>query len=227
MIYMVLGLVLSGIGALVSNRLKSKFQKYSQVPLGSGLSGKEVAEQMLAHYGINDVKVVPAQGTLTDHYNPKTKTIALSEPVYNARTVAAAAVAAHECGHAIQHDTSYAFLQMRSAIVPIVSLASKAQQFLIMFALGFMGLSSNPYLLFATVVVFGITALFSFITLPVEFDASKRAMVWLDESGVAKSDEEYFGAKDALNWAAMTYVAAALSALVYFLFFLLRFASSR
>lgn len=227
MIYMVLGLVLSGIGMFVGNRLKSKFQKYSQVPLSSGLSGKEVAEQMLAHYGINDVKVVPAKGSLTDHYNPKTKTIALSEPVYNARTVAAAAVSAHECGHAIQHDTSYAWLQMRSAIVPVVSLASKAQQFLLMFALGFMGLSNNPYLLFATVVVFGITALFSFITLPVEFDASKRAMVWLDESGVTKSDEEYFGAKDALNWAAMTYVAAALSALVYFLFFLLKFASSK
>jgi len=226
MVYMIMAAVLSGIGMLVSNRLKSKFNHYSQVPLQSGLSGKEVAEKMLQHYGIHDVKVVPAKGMLTDHYNPSTKTIALSEPVYNARSVAAAAVAAHECGHAVQHDTSYAWLKMRSAIVPVVNIASKAQQFLLMAALGMFGMGGNPILLFITVIAFGVTALFSFITLPVEFDASNRAMAWLDETGVAVGTD-YDGAKDALWWAAMTYVSAALGALVYFLFFVLKFASSR
>ena len=229
LIYMLMGGALSLIGAFVSKRLQSKFQHYSGVPLSNGMTGKEVAENMLAHYGIHDVKVVPHSGSLTDHYNPKTKTIALSEPVYNARTVAAAAVAAHECGHAVQHDTQYAWLQMRSAIVPVVQIASKAQQYLMMFALGAVGMmgAAGSWLLFAVVVAFGITALFSFITLPVEFDASKRALVYLDESGITGQDAEYDGAKDALHWAAMTYVAAALSALVYFLFFLLRFAASK
>ncbi len=225
-VYMVIAGALSLIGMLVSNRLKSKFEHYSQIPLQSGLSGKEVAEKMLQHYGIHDVKVVPAKGVLTDHYNPSTKTIALSEPVYNARSIAAAAVAAHECGHAVQHDTSYAWLKMRSAIVPVVNIASKAQQFLLMAALGMFGMGGNPILLFITVVAFGVTALFSFITLPVEFDASNRAMAWLDETGVAVGTD-YDGAKDALWWAAMTYVSAALGALVYFLFFVLKFASSR
>jgi Zn-dependent membrane protease YugP len=226
MVYMIIAGVLSMIGMFVSNRLKSKFQHYSQIPLQSGLSGKEVAEKMLQHYGIHDVKVVPAQGVLTDHYNPSTKTIALSEPVFNARSIAAAAVAAHECGHAVQHDTSYAWLKMRSAIVPVVNIASKAQQFLLMAALGMFGMGGNPVLLFITVIAFGVTALFSFITLPVEFDASNRAMAWLDETGIARGTD-YDGAKDALWWAAMTYVSAALGALVYFLFFVLKFASSR
>jgi Zn-dependent membrane protease YugP len=222
MVYMIMAAVLSGIGMLVSNRLKSKFDHYSRVPLQSGLSGKEVAEQMLQHYGIHDVKIVPAKGMLTDHYNPQTKTIALSEPVYNARSVAAAAVAAHECGHAVQHDTSYAWLQMRSAIVPMVNIASKAQQFLMMAALGMFGMGGNPTLLLITVIAFGVTALFSFITLPVEFDASNRAMAWLDEADVARGTD-YDGAKDALWWAAMTYVSAALGALVYFVFFALKY----
>jgi len=226
MVYMIIAGVLSMIGMFVSNRLKSKFQHYSQIPLQSGLSGKEVAEKMLQHYGIHDIKVVPAQGVLTDHYNPSTKTIALSEPVFNARSIAAAAVAAHECGHAVQHDTSYAWLKMRSAIVPVVNIASKAQQFLLMAALGMFGMGGNPVLLFITVIAFGVTALFSFITLPVEFDASNRAMAWLDETGIARGTD-YDGAKDALWWAAMTYVSAALGALVYFLFFVLKFASSR
>lgn len=225
MVYMIIAGVLSLIGMFVSNRLKSKFNHYSRVPLQSGLSGKEVAVKMLEHYGIHDVKVVPAKGMLTDHYNPQTKTIALSEPVYNARSVAAAAVAAHECGHAVQHDTSYAWLKMRSAIVPVVNIASKAQQFLLMAALGMFGMGGNPILLFITVIAFGITALFSFITLPVEFDASNRAMAWLDETGIA-TGSDYDGAKDALWWAAMTYVSAALGALVYFLFFVLKFAAS-
>jgi len=223
--YMIIAGVISLVGMLVSNRLKSKFNHYSKIPLQSGLSGKEVAEKMLKHYGIHDVKVVPARGMLTDHYNPQTKTIALSEPVYNERSVAAAAVAAHECGHAVQHDTAYAWLKMRSAIVPVVSIASKAQQFLLMAALGMFGMGGNPVLLFITVIAFGITALFSFITLPVEFDASNRAMAWLDETEVAMGTD-YDGAKDALWWAAMTYVAAALGALIYFLFFVLKFVSS-
>jgi len=225
--YMIITGVVSLIGMLISNRLKSKFNHYSQIPLQSGFSGKEIAEKMLEHYGIHDVQVVPAKGFLTDHYNPQTKTIALSEPVYNSRTVAAAAVAAHECGHAIQHDTSYAWLKMRSAIVPVVSFSSKAQQFLLMAALGTMGagLSNSPIVLMITVAAFGITALFSFITLPVEFDASNRAMAWLDETQIAKGTD-YDGAKDALWWAAMTYVSAALGALVYFLYFVLKFAST-
>ncbi len=225
--YMVIAGVTSLIGMFISNRLKSKFNHYSQIPLQSGLSGKEVAEKMLEHYGIHDVKVVPAKGMLTDHYNPQTKTIALSEPVYNARSIAAAAVAAHECGHAIQHDTSYAWLSMRSAIVPIVSFSSKAQQFLLMAAFGMMGagISNSPIVMMLTIAVFGVTALFSFITLPVEFDASNRAMAWLDETGIA-TGTDYDGAKDALWWAAMTYVSAALGALIYFLYFVLRFASS-
>ncbi len=225
--YMIIAGAISLVGMLVSNRLKSKFKHYSQMPLQSGYSGKEVAEKMLEHYGIHDVKVVPAQGILTDHYNPSTKTIALSEPVYNARTVAAAAVAAHECGHAVQHDTEYAWLKMRSMIVPVVSVSSKAQQFLLMAAFGMMGagISNSPIVLMITIAAFGVTALFSFITLPVEFDASNRAMAWLDETQIAKGTD-YDGAKDALWWAAMTYVSAALGALVYFLYFVLRFASS-
>ncbi len=225
MIYMILGGVLSFIGMIVSNRLKSKFNHYSKFTLQNGMSGKEVAEAMLQYYNIHDVKVVPSKGMLTDHYNPLTKTIALSEPVYGARTVSAAAVAAHECGHAVQHDTAYSMLKMRSAIVPFVKYASMSQQYLLMFALGGIGMGFGPTLLFITIIAFSITTLFSFITLPVEFDASKRALVWLDETGTT-TEVEHEGAKDALWWAAMTYVAGALSSLVILLFLILRYASS-
>lgn len=223
--YMILAGIMSVVGMIVSNRLKSKFNHYSKFQLSSGMTGREVAEAMLRHYNIHDVKIVPAQGMLTDHYNPLTKTIALSEPVYASRSISAAAVAAHECGHAVQHDTAYSMLKMRSALVPFVKYASMAQGYLLMFAFGAFGLGGGSTILFITIIAFAITTLFSFITLPVEFDASKRALVWLDEAGIT-TESEHEGAKDALWWAAMTYVAAALSALVIFLFLVLRFVSS-
>lgn len=207
-------------GFAVSSMLKSKFSKYSKVGLSSGMSGAEVAGKMLNYYGINDVKIVIGQGMLTDHYNPLTKTVSLSPDVYEGRNISAAAVAAHECGHAVQHSTAYPFLKMRSSLVPVVQIASSLQQFLLIIA--FITLSSIPQIMLITVIAFGITALFSLITLPVEFDASRRALAWLDGSNTAVG-REYDGAKDALKWAAMTYVVAALSALVMFVYLLFRF----
>ncbi len=223
MIYMLLVGGLSLIGGFISNRLKSKFRKYSTVGVSSGMSGKEVAEAMLQHFGISDVKVIQGQGFLSDHYNPMTKTISLSPDVFQGRHVSAAAVAAHECGHAVQHDTSYSMLKMRSALVPFVKAASMAQQVLLVVALSVA--AQFPDLMLLVIAAFAITSLFSFITLPVEFDASKRALVWLDESGVTQG-EEYDGAKDALWWAAMTYVAAALSSLIILLFFVMKYLGS-
>jgi len=216
---------MSLVGFLISKRLKEKFGKYSQVPLQSGMSGKEVAEEMLRYYNINDVQVVAGKGMLTDHYNPLTKTISLSEPVYGQRTVAAAAVAAHECGHAVQHDTAYPMLSMRSALVPFVKFASMAQQGLLIVAL--MMATSFPSLLLVVIAAFAITALFSFVTLPVEFDASNRALAWLDSAGVTQPGAEHDGAKDALKWAGMTYVSAALSSLVMLVFLILQYSSRR
>ncbi|MEM1319109.1 MAG: zinc metallopeptidase [Bacteroidota bacterium] len=223
MIYMVLTGVLSLIGMFVSSRLKSKFQKYSQVGIRSGMSGKEIAEEMLRHYNISDVRVVEGQGYLTDHYNPATKTVSLSPAVFQGRSVAAAAVAAHECGHAVQHDTAYSMLQMRSKLVPAVKIASMAQQYLLLAALFLLG--TFPQLLLIVIAAFAVTTLFSFVTLPVEFDASKRALVWLEQTGVTQG-AEFDGAKDALWWAAMTYVSAALASLVTLLYLVLRYASS-
>ena len=223
--YMVIVGIFTLAGWLVSSRFKSKFKKYSNVPTSSGMNGAEIAKSMLDHYGITDVKIVQGQGSLTDHYNPASKTIALSPAVFQGRHVAAAAVAAHECGHAVQHATAYSMLGMRSKLVPLVQVSSKMQQYLFyammfgMFAVG--GMLGNMLML-ALVVTFGMTALFSLVTLPVEFDASRRALVWLDNTGVTQGTE-YDGAKDALWWAAMTYVTAALSSLVMFLYFLLRF----
>ncbi len=222
--YMIIMGVFTVAGMILSGRLKSVFNKYSQYKTSSNMTGKEVAEAMLSHYGIHDVKIVPGKGSLTDHYNPQTKTIALSEPVYNSRSISAAAVAAHECGHAVQHATAYSALQMRSALVPIVNFSSKAQQFVMMgmmMGIGAGMFSSNLMLLILT-LTFGVTALFSLITLPVEFDASNRALAWLDETGITQG-AEYDGAKTALWWAAMTYVSQALMALAMFLFFLMRF----
>ena len=223
-IYMLIAGVLSLIGMFVSSRLKSKFNYYNQIGLRSGMSGKEVAEAMLNYYNIHDVQVVPANGFLTDHYNPLTKTVSLSEAVFHSRNIAAAAVAAHECGHAVQHATAYSMLQIRSALVPVVNVAATAQQWLLLAA--FLLLGSFPQLMLITIVAFSITTLFSFITLPVEFDASRRALIWLDESGVTRG-EEYEGAKDALWWAAMTYVSAALSSLVMLLYLVFRYSNSR
>jgi len=223
-LYWVLIIGMSVVGFVISNRLKGKFKKYSQVGLRSGMDGKEVAEAMLRHYGIHDVQITQGKGMLTDHYNPLNKTVMLSPQVYQGRNVAAAAVAAHECGHAVQHATAYAWLRMRSALVPVVNVAAMAQQWLLIAA--FLLFQSFPQLLLIAIVAFAVTTLFAFITLPVEFDASRRALVWLDESGVAQG-AEYEGAKDALWWAAMTYVSAALSALVMLLYLVLRYMGNR
>ncbi len=224
--YIIIVVIFSVIGGIISNRLKHKFNFYSQVPLRNGKSGKEVAEDMLRHYGIRDVKVIEGQGMLTDHYNPMNKTVMLSPDVFHGRHVASAAVAAHECGHAVQHAQAYAWLKLRSALVPVVSVAARAQQFVLLFGIGLFGVNGNPTILLIVAGLFGATALFSLVTLPVEFDASNRGLAWLTNTGVARG-QEYEGAKDALWWAAMTYVSAALSALVVFLYFLLQFLGSR
>lgn len=216
---MAIGGIATLIGLFISNRLKSKFQFYSQQGLRNRMSGKDIAETMLRHYGIYDVKVQLAQGFLTDHYNPFDKTVNLSESVYSARSVSAAAVAAHECGHAVQHAEAYAPLKFRSAIVPIVKVSSGLQQFIFLASMLTIGSALGKTLLLITLIIFGITALFSLVTLPVEFDASKRALVWLESTNTTMPDE-LVGAKDALWWAAMTYVAGAMAALASFLYLL-------
>jgi uncharacterized protein len=221
--YMIVGGLLSLVGMFVSSRLKGKFRKYSRIRNTANMSGQQVAEAMLRHYGIQDVTIKQGKGMLTDHYNPISKTVSLSPEVYQGRSIASAAVAAHECGHAVQHATAYSMLQLRSRLVPIVQLSATAQQWLLLIA--FITINSMPQLMLITIVAFGITTLFSFITLPVEFDASKRALAWLDQSQVAEG-REYKGAKDALWWAAMTYVAAALSALVMLLYLVLRYSAA-
>jgi len=222
MFYVVIGLF-ALVGMVVQGKLRGKFQRYSQVPLQTGLSGYDVARKMLEHYGIHDVQVVQGQGFLTDHYNPATKTVTLSPAVYQGRNVASASVAAHECGHAVQHATQYSLLTLRSMMVPVVKVAAFAQQYLFLLALLF--LSSIPQLLLIVIIAFAITTLFSFVTLPVEFDASRRALVWLDNSGVTHTSTEYEGAKDSLKWAALTYVVAALSALAMLVYLVLSYLS--
>ncbi|MDQ1163415.1 Zn-dependent membrane protease YugP [Chryseobacterium sp. SORGH_AS 447] len=202
----------------VSWRLKSKFEHYSQVHLRNGLSGKEVAEKMLRDNGINDVQVMSVPGQLTDHYNPENKTVNLSEAVYMQRNAAAAAVAAHECGHAVQHKVGYSMLQLRSKLVPVVSISSNLMQFVIMGGILVMAMSGNKLILTIGVIMFALTTLFAFVTLPVEYDASNRAMKWLRDTGTVTS-EEYVGVKDSLKWAARTYVVAAIGSLVQLLYF--------
>ena len=200
----------------VSWRLKSKFKKYSKIRISSGLSGKEIAEKMLRDNGIHDVQIVSVQGQLTDHYNPVKKTVNLSPEVYNGNSIASAAVASHECGHAVQHAKGYAWLQMRSKLVPAVSFSSRWMQWILI--AGILTINIFPQLLLAGIVLFAFTTLFSFVTLPVEFDASSRALVWLEGSGLTSS-QEHTQAKDALHWAAMTYVVAALSSLATLLYY--------
>lgn len=218
----IISILFTIIGFILSSVLKSKFRKYAQVGLTNGMSGAEVAAEMLRHYKLYDVQITQVDGELTDHYNPQNKTVNLSYDVYHGRSVAAAAVASHECGHAVQHATAYSFLQMRSNLVPIVNIAAGIQQYIFMLGLVGMSFMKSPILMFVVLIVFGITALFSLITLPVEFDASRRALAWLDNTGFARG-REYDGAKDALTWAAMTYVSAALAALVQFLYLLFSF----
>ena len=218
----IIGGIFSFIGMLLSGRLKSKFEQYSQVGLSNNLSGREIAEQMLRHYGIHDVKVQLSEGFLSDHYNPADKTVNLSEMVYNGRSVSAAAVSAHECGHAVQHATSYSMLQLRSGIVPIVKFSTTIQQFLMPVALMTASSFMGKWILLITILVYGVTTVFSLITLPVEFDASRRALAWLESSGNTVPQEQA-GAKDALWWAAMTYVCAAMAALVSLLYLIMQY----
>ena len=216
------------ISAAVSNRLKSKFKKYAKVNLRNGLSGREIAEQMLSDHGITDVKVVSTPGMLTDHYNPKTKTVNLSEGVYSQRHASAAAVAAHECGHAVQHAIGYEWLQMRSTLVPMLNVASQLSMFVIFGGLILaQTMAFGQLIAYVGVALFGLGTLFSFITLPVEYDASNRAIAWLKRKNMV-SRQELDAAEDALKWAARTYVVAAIGSLATLLYFLLRvMASSR
>lgn len=214
----------------VSSRLKRKFKKYSQTPLASNLSGKEIAEQMLADNRINDVTVSCHEGSLTDHYNPATKTVNLSKPVYLGRNAASAAVAAHECGHAVQHATAYQYLEMRSALVPLQNASGKILNFIVLASIfgGSFLYSVFPMNLVLLIIigVYLILTLFSVITLPVEFDASKRALQWIDSRGITNS-QEHSKAKDALKWASLTYVVAALGSLVTLLYFVSIFLGGR
>lgn len=214
---------------LVSSTLKRKFEKYSKVHLRNGMSGREIAEKMLSDHGIYDVEVISAKGRLTDHYNPKNKTVNLSEAVYNERNAAAAAVAAHECGHAVQHAKAYSWLQMRSALVPVVSVTSGMSQWLIIGGLvlgGAAGFGLGWYAAALGVIFMGFATLFSFITLPVEYDASNRALAWLKNKNMV-SPEEYKGSEDALKWAARTYLVAAIGALASLLYWVLQIFGGR
>jgi len=208
---MLVSLLFVGISMLVSFMLKSKIKKYSAINLRSGLSGREVAEKMLRDNGITDVKVVSTDGFLSDHYNPANKTVNLSADIYNGTNVSAAAVAAHECGHAVQHQVGYPYLQMRSKLVPAVQFSSTLVQWVLI--LGIVLIKVFPALLLGGIILFAVTTLFSLITLPVEFDASRRALAWLQTTQVT-TPEEYPAAKDALKWAATTYVVAAVASLV-------------
>lgn len=202
---------------LVQSMLQSRFEKYSKVGLPTGMTGAEVAQKMLNDHGIYDVKIVPTRGMLTDHFNPQTKTVALSEAVYSSRSVAAAAVAAHECGHAVQHATGYAFIQMRSALVPVVSFASSIVQWVLL--AGVLMINSMPGLLWVGIGLFALTTLFSFVTLPVEINASARAVSWLSQAGITDSQTRPM-AIDALKWAAYTYVIAAIGSLATLLYYI-------
>jgi Zn-dependent membrane protease YugP len=226
--YYILAGIIFLVSMYVSNRLKSKFKKYSQTHLQNGMSGKEIAEKMLSDNGIHDVKVISVQGKLTDHYNPANKTVNLSEPVYMQRNAAAAAVAAHECGHAIQHATAYSWLKLRSAIVPAVSVSSKLSNFVIMagLVLSVSGSLLGNTIFLIGIILFAATTVFAFITLPVEFDASKRALAWLETENMVTS-QEHAGAKDALKWAARTYVVAAIGSLATLLYFISIFLGRR
>ncbi len=213
-----------------SSRLKSKFKKYSQTPLKSNLSGAEIAKLMLADHQIRDVQVTCVAGHLTDHYNPGNKTVNLSEAVYHGRNAAAAAVASHECGHAVQHATAYSMLQLRSALVPLQNISGKILNIIMMVALfgGMFLFNAFPFELVLLVVIgaYGVLTLFSFVTLPVEFDASKRALAWIGQRNIVDQNEHGM-AKDALKWAAMTYVVAAIGSLVTLLYYISIFLGSR
>lgn len=218
--YILIGLIML-VSWYVSNKLKSKFKKYAKVQLSNGMSGAEIARQMLADHGISDVDVISTQGQLTDHYHPGKKTVNLSESVYNQRNAASAAVAAHEVGHAVQHAKAYSWLEMRSKLVPVVSVASNMSQWVIMGGILLMVMFSaqvGQLVLLLGIIMFGMGTLFSFITLPVEYDASNRALAWLKTNNIV-TPQEYDQSEDALKWAARTYVVAAIGSLATLLYF--------
>ena len=222
----IVSLVFLGISFLVSAILKSKFTKYSKIPLANGMTGREIAEKMLKENGIYDVKVTSVEGFLSDHYNPANKTVNLSPDVYNGTSVSAAAVAAHECGHAVQHTTSYGPLMLRSKLVPAVQFSSMLVNWVLLAGMIVLATTKNPTVLLIGIIVMSVTVLFTLITLPVEFDASKRALAWLDRTNVTNR-EEYPKAKDALKWAATTYVVAALAAVVTLIQYIMIYLGSR
>ena len=223
----ILTFIFMGIGMIVSGRLKSKFSKYSKVPTSSGMSGKEVAEKMLRDNDINDVQVISVEGQLTDHYDPAKKTVNLSHDVYYGQNVASAAVAAHECGHAVQHATAYAWLQMRSTIVPVVNFSTRMMNF-VFIAMMIFAFSSHLYnqALLLIIVLQAAITLFSLITLPVEIDASKRGLAWLNSARITDREEHEMAA-DALKWAASTYVIAALASIATLLYFIMQYSGRR
>lgn len=223
--YLIAGIMFL-VGMVVSGRLKSKFREYSEIPLGNGMSGREVAEKMLRDNGIYDVQIRPASGFLSDHYNPADKTVNLSPDVYEGRSISSAAVAAHECGHAVQHATGYSMLQLRSALVPVVQISTTLSQWVILAGLGFMFGRGNATILLIGIILFAASTVFSIITLPVEYDASNRALRWMEASGVTNR-AEHDKAADALKWAARTYVVAAISSIATLLYYILLFNNRR
>ena len=218
----IIGIVFMLIGLAVSQVLKSKFKKYSKMQLSVNLSGKEIAEKMLKHHGIYDVKVESVTGQLTDHYNPLNKTVNLSPEVYEGRSVAAAAIATHECGHAVQHATAYSMLKLRTALVPLQNASGKIINIIVMISIfgGYFLYNALPFdiILYVIIATYSVITLFSFVTLPVEFDASNRALVWIRTNGIVNSTE-YDKAKDALKWAASTYVVAAIGSLATLMYY--------
>ncbi len=222
----VVSLIFLGISFLVSSILKGKFTRYSKIGLANGLSGREIAEKMLRENGIYDVKVTAVDGFLSDHYNPITKTVSLSPDVYNGTSVSAAAVAAHECGHAVQHATQYGPLMFRSRMVPVVQVSSMLVNWILLAGMIVVATTNNPTILLVGIVAMSLTVLFTLVTLPVEFDASKRALAWLDRTNITNSTE-YPKAKDALKWAATTYVVAALAAVVQLIQYIMIYMNAR
>lgn len=211
------------IGMAVQGRLRSKFHEYSQQNIHANLTGEEVARKMLHDYGIYDVKITSVDGMLTDHYNPVNKTVNLSRDVFSGKSIAAAAVAAHECGHAVQHATAYSMLTLRSKLVPLVNISSSLSQWVIIAGLGFMGFGGgNQTVLLIGIILFAMTTLFALVTLPVEYDASNRALAWLENQRITRN-EEHEKAKDALNWAARTYLVAALASVAMLLQYVMIF----
>ncbi|MEJ2905535.1 zinc metallopeptidase [Pedobacter panaciterrae] len=223
--YLIAGIMFV-VGLIVSNRLKSKFKEYSEIGLANGMSGREIAEKMLSDNGIHDVRVISTPGHLSDHYNPEDKTVNLSPDVFEGRSISAAAVATHECGHAVQHATAYSMLTFRSAIVPLVNISTQLSQWVILAGLGFLIGRANPTILLVGIILFAITTVFTIITLPVEYDASNRALKWLENSHIT-TPYEHDKAADALKWAARTYVVAAISSIATLLYYILLFVNSR